>query len=300
MGYTKATNTRTATTATQAIGVGGVDGVNSNSFIFTAVEDLGGGLKATGVIQQRLRAATSTNSNVGANQNVDGQGGDLYLQVDGGFGSVRLGKYTFLSHSSYNPFASRLLTGNGTTASVGINGNNTLSYTTPAVSGFTAAIGVTTATTSAGTDATGLRVNYAAGPINAQFGISLSGLTTGTNQGSNTSLAGTYDFGVAKLFASAYTTKAGAGGSVSSATAIDAASGNQVGISVPVGALTAKLSFRNNKKGTAASAIDRTAAGVDYALSKRTTLIAEFAADKQADTGVAKTNNVFVGLAHTF
>jgi hypothetical protein len=295
MGYTKATTARTASSATQSIGVGGVDAVNSNSFIFTATEDLGGGLKATGLIQQRLNGA------VGANQNVDGQAGDLSLEVAGGFGSVRVGKYTFLSHSGYNPFASRLVTANGTTASVGINGNNTLSYVTPTMSGFTAAIAATLATSSAGSDAAALRVGYVAGPLNVQAGVSRGGLTTGTGgQATTNSLAGTYDLGTAKMFGSMYTTKAGAGGTVTSATGVPAASGTQIGLSVPMGALTAKLSIRNNKKGDPASAIDRTAAGIDYALSKRTTFVAEFASDKQADTGLYKTNNYFVGLAHTF
>ena len=43
-----------ATKATQRTNIGVLDGSTSNMFVFTASEDLGGGLTATAVIQNRV------------------------------------------------------------------------------------------------------------------------------------------------------------------------------------------------------------------------------------------------------
>jgi len=283
--------------AKQKSSVAGVDAVNSNSFIFTATEDLGGGLKATAVIQQRLAAT-----------NQDSEGGDIYVNLAGGFGQLRAGKWTFNSNSGFNAFASRTVTNVGTTAQqfTGNDGtdststanyvlpnNNIIQYTTPSFSGVTVSVArvFDNSEGGVGADANGIKANYAAGPLAVQVARTENvRKTSSTAKKTTTALSASYDLGVAKVFANYFTTKEAGAAKVS---------GNSLSVAAPVGAFTVKAGIRNDKDATA-TAFDRTAVGVDYALSKRTTLIAETATDKQANTGANKRTNYFFGVAHTF
>ena len=274
----------TETKANQTNTVGGVDTVNSNSFNFTATEDLGGGLLATAVIQNRLTAINGRDATA--------QSGDLYVNLAGGFGQVRAGKFTFNSHAGFNAFASRTVTTVGTTAGQDVGGNNTVQYTTPSFNGFTVTAAMTRdiSAGAAGKDGTGIKANYAQGPLSVQVAR-----TTGTKDAANaakvetTALAASYNMGVAIVYANNFSTK------TNGATT---AKGNSFSVAAPMGAVTLRAGVMNNSVNN--NLLDRTAVGVDYALSKRTTLIAETATDKTAVTGVGKRTNYFVGVAHTF
>ena len=105
------------TVAGQLTRIAGADIVTGNSVYFTAVEDLGGGLKVTGQIQQRIGATAGAGATAPSdNQNAWLATGDLFVQVDAGFGSIKAGKYTFASNAGYNAFGVRALTSLAVTA----------------------------------------------------------------------------------------------------------------------------------------------------------------------------------------
>ena len=287
--------------------IAGADIVTGNSVYFTAVEDLGGGLKVTGQIQQRIGATAGGITTAPTdNQNVWLATGDLFVQVDAGFGSIKAGKYTFASNAGYNTFGVRALTALSVTAQA-MGGDNTVQYTTPSISGLTATLGITVPGTKVGQDpGIGLKLNYAAGPLSLQLAQSstvngdsrtaVAPVATVTASGKATvsTLGANYDFGAAKLSAAYFRRTADL---PVAATAPDS-NGFSAGIAVPVGAATFKAGVMNNAKTDIL--VDRTSYGVDYSLSKRTMLIAEYARDKRAASNDQATNNYFLGLSHTF
>lgn len=289
--------------------IAGADIVTGNSVYFTAVEDLGGGLKVTGQIQQRIGATAGGSATAPTdNQNTWLATGDLFVQVDAGFGSIKAGKYTFASNAGYNAFGVRALTGLAVTAAApSMGGDNTVQYTTPSMSGLTATVGVSVPGTKVGQDpAVGLKVNYAAGPLSVQFAQSSSvngdaraavspvAAVTATGKAMVSTLGANYDFGAAKLWSSYFRRTA----DLPVAATAPQANGFSAGITVPVGAATFKAGVMNNAKTDIL--VDRTSYGVDYSLSKRTMLIAEYARDKRAASNDQATNNYFLGLSHTF
>jgi len=279
-----------------------VDAFNSNNFTLTATEDLGGGLKATGVIMQRK-----------GDNNEDAITGDMYLDVSGGFGAVRIGQWTWNSLSGYNAFASRTHSSLAGTAATGVGGSDTIGYTTPAFNGFTIGVGYRPRPTSSVADTDdgiGIKSTYSAGPLSVQVAHTRAAtIVGGSAQVEVNSLGASYDLGVAKIFFNTY--QQSAGRTLTSANAdmvrFDE-SGNSISVAVPMGALTLKGGMINRGKNTAtaetsatsAGAIDRVAFGADYALSKRTTLIADFGSQKQAVDGTVKANTFHIGALHTF
>ncbi len=311
--------------------VGGADQVTGNSLYYTAVEDLGGGMKVTGVIQQRFGAGFGSSSAAPSdNQNaaITGSGiGDMYVQLDGSFGTIRAGRSTFTSNAGYNVFGVRSITALGVTAgATGLtsNGDNNVWYTTPSFSGLKVSLGLGLPGTKIGHEpAVGIKLNYDAGPLSVQAARTNSvngsetrtattlnnGLTYTTN-GSPTAVslaaypatgkisvdtvAANYDFGVARVSAAFFRREAAA----PVLPTAPKANGYSMGVAIPLGAATVKAGIMNNSKTD--TLLDRQAIGVDYALSKRTTLIAEYARDKRALSGDHTSNNAFVGMSHTF
>lgn len=294
--------TRTAAGVTKAATIGPVDTNNSNRINVIAVEDLGGGLKVTGRVDNRL-----TNANTARNT------GDMFVQVDAPFGSIRVGQYTFASHAGWNAGSARQLSSLATAAQSLTP--NVMSYTSPAVSGLTlaAAVDLDTSAGSVGKEGWGLKLNYAAGPVGAQVSYTTAPkVTASMTPVTVLGLAASYDFGVAKVFYNQTDSRAGnntvattAAGYFSAATAAGAGSvsahtGNSLSLSVPMGAASLKAGFVNRKGDSNATIVDRSMVGIDYSLSKRTTLVAEFGQDKQAVTGANRATNSFVGINHTF
>ncbi len=97
--------------------INGIDIYNSNSMALVATEDLGGGMTASAKLQWRLNNMAERGT------------GDQYVELAGGFGSLRIGQFTFASHSGYNPFASTHASTGGGAAAIG--GANTVAYTSP-------------------------------------------------------------------------------------------------------------------------------------------------------------------------
>jgi len=293
----------------EAKGATALDGFNSNNFTISATEDLGGGLKATAYMMQRKDKSGA-----------DSTTGDFYVRLAGAFGTVQTGQYTWASYAGWNAFGSRSSSGLNGTAGAGVGGSNTFEYITPNISGLTVSIAMTAkpaANTSTAAslpfakNGSGIKVNYVNGPLSlvAFRTSSATASTTDLEAAKVSSVGAMYDFGMAKVFWNAYSQSAGQ--SLTSANAIATRvdeTGNSLSVQVPVGAATLKAGFINRGKntGTAATssatpgAFDKSSVGVDYALSKRTTLIADYATSKQAVAGTFKSTNYFVGVQHTF
>jgi predicted porin len=268
----------------------GQDIFNSNSMKLTASEDLGGGLTATGVLQQRFTGETMAETT----------GGDITIEVAGGFGSLKMGQFTFISGSGYNPFASTTAASVAPSGAV-VGGKDTIAYTSPDFSGLTVALATTfDQTAGLGKPGIGVRVGYSAGPLSIQYGSTTAESNVAATAGAKlTSMMAKYDTGMGTVYVSSYDQVGGQDGNATTNPALQE-KGVGIGASIPVGALTFKIGNMNRSSTSSSStAKDRTSYGVDYALSKRTTAVIEIGADK-AVVGGAKTNTSWIGVNHSF
>jgi len=186
----------TSTTASndrKLTGTGGstgtaVGGWSDSQVVFTANEDLGGGLKATGVFTQRL----TNDGNWGGNR-------DKFLDLAGGFGSVRIGRFVpavsnfggYGNNGTTNTAGHSLGFFNGATGDTGAEfftgatstgdyhrQNGVLQYTTPTFSGFVSTVGVVRTSDDlssqpgkAKIEQNGITVNYSAGKLAVGVGF---------------------------------------------------------------------------------------------------------------------------------
>jgi len=180
-------------------------------------EDLGGGLKLNFVLEGGLGAQTA----------FAGFARAQYVELAGSFGSVSIG-WRDLGTTNIDDLVSQAgnlgammtgadgagitnITGNGD--GLGNDNSNKIIYTTPNMGGFTAEIGYSAphviASGAASRDAngavvsetqTGVRIDYAQGPLKAAFGITKGASTGATNTDRKLTAAGvSYDLGVASF-----------------------------------------------------------------------------------------------------
>lgn len=300
--YESTTSTVGATgVSTDANGLRVTDG----DFGLTAVEDLGGGMKATANMAVQSRGRDTAIA-----------GRDASLTVAGGFGSVLIG-----SIESANGILG--LGGAGSPGMYGLDGSATLSaasnvdilrYYTPNMSGFTGYVSLIDATaavtvanptgqslgmgsTATTQDATQIGLTFAAGAVAAAADYTKYGLNAVAAGADNRlRMSGSYDLGVAKLGAGYEKRK-------STAAANNGASDLLVGVAVPMGATTFGLNYARRT----VDGVDQNASGYDigvkYDLSKRTyvafayqNVTAGAAAGVTADTA----KKYRVQLAHSF
>ena len=294
---------------------------------FTGTEDLGGGLKASFVTTVDLRGEGTT-----------GFSRDQNLALSGGFGTVRVGKfvaasaYGFHSYSgagsaSYGSFYSLGTGGAGnvnSAASVGgsfeRNGNQ-IQYTTPNIAGLTvnASVGKNSvddsATTGkAETDQQGLSVAYAAGPLSVGLGTNKRDVSAegGTSEEAELTWFGaSYNLGVAKITVSQAKREGSDISAAGVSTLADDFSITGVGVSVPMGAMTFRVSAFNGENGKTVATTDNEdlsgyQASVMYALSKRTSVYAligeqkiKRASGNTAGSAITTSGNM-IGLMHAF
>lgn len=291
----------------------------ANAISINTVEDLGGGLRGGFSSQIRYNAPNGNfNSNTGgSSSNPLFHAANAYLS--GGFGTVRIGRIAENNNCSFDPWAcgggAALAAGVGaatpgagyTSALIGAGSQaSSVSYTTPTINGFSAAL-QTTLTPTAGVAASSaltagrtnerrvMNVNYANGPIAAQFikvdGGASTGATTADNASEATGIAASYNFGVAKLNVMNAVNKDAAGTKTADVTSVSG--------TVPMGAYTILAGYNSNS----VNKHSKTAVGVNYALSKRTTLGADvFKAEGiAAVSGSGAASNGFaLRMAHTF
>jgi len=287
-------------------------GGGANAINIVTVEDLGGGLKGGFDSQIRFSAATGDRGSSG-NGNALFHGANAYL--GGGFGTVRVGKIIENNNCGFDPWA---CTGGaglvaGATGSIGGAGQglvgaltiqNAVSYATPTIAGFSA--NYQTSVSALTTERQTLALNYANGPLAAQVLLTdgagntagdFSSLSTATmtplsttgTKAKATAVSASYDFGVAKVSLINAVTK--------NASDVKTNDITSIGASIPMGAITVLAGYSKDK-GTARTAANDTkmGLGVNYALSKRTTLGADVFKQEQVggNTGfVARVRHTF-------
>jgi hypothetical protein len=250
--------------------------------------------------------------------------------VSGGFGTVRAGKIAEASNCGFDPWGcgggAALAAGVGsatpgagyTSALIGAGTQAaSVSYATPTINGFSASFQTTlspaplarAATTAASAansafvtgrtnERSVLGINYAKGPLTAQYlnvqGGPSTGATTADDKSEGTSIGASYNFGVARIGLVNAVNKSGAGAKIADVTSVSA--------TVPMGAYTILAGYNSNS----VNKHSKTAIGVNYALSKRTTLGADvFKAEgiagvaKAVDTVAASTSTATPGAAGT-
>jgi predicted porin len=269
---------------------------------FKGVEDLGGGLKASFLLENDFDTAKD------ATGNFSSKGGEQYLAIEGGFGKIAAGAPntpTLTAQSAANPFGTKIGSGFGVLNTSHVRNNNTVMYTAPAFSGFSVAAAYSFKTKAdanpstaiaAVADITDIGLKYDNGPLAA--GVSaykVAGLS-GAADNKETNLYATYDMGVAKLGAGYYTEKTG--------TTVDT-KGYNVSANVPLNASLNLLANFGKKDDKAVANADATigAIGLKYTLSKRTSVYARYVNQKNdnvASNAVAKVQTTLVGVQHNF
>ena len=280
--------------------------------VFTAVEDLGNGLKAT------ANFAFQTGGRTIAAGNRDGN-----LILSGGFGAVAFGSIDASNGITGLGGAGAPVWGNLEGPVLTDSGNNDyFSYTTPTMSGFSAKLMVleasntTTAATGANTfagldsasstatqDATLIGLNYVNGPLTIAADMTDYGYNADVTvlNTSRTRISASYDLGVAKVGFGRESRDAKATPTSASVTTADTI----VGVSIPVGALTLGFNYATGKTATDAFTVKGTELGAKYDLSKRTYVALQTQNVKNADIFGAKatTNSATrhrIQLAHSF
>ncbi len=304
------------TTVKQTAGVQG--GMSGNRIGFKGTEDLGGGLKANFVVELGLDP-TEANSAFGDNNR------QSYVGVEGAFGTFNMGRQYSLHH--LNQGAGDMLGNlNGQTGYMGafdslVRVSNSFIYTSPSFSGFTVAaemaLGETIKNSTTNNEklneTTGVRVNYANGPLAVGYAYEQTKngtLSDGTFLGSlgldwdddgaadtlaydkrkANNLYASYDFGVAKV------------GFVNNSTKYDDVkwTNNTLSAAVPMGAATLFGSTSSGKiKADGQAKVSAYQLGASYALSKRTNVYAFTGQQKWKDLE-AKVTQTTVGLRHSF
>lgn len=282
-------------------GVAAVEsGTLNESYIgFKGQEDLGGGLKAFFQLESVIGADTGT-----AGSDTGFWGRTSIIGLAGDFGTATLGNartLNFLANQAYNPFgATGLLSTSSRLYGFDSNFQNSITYTSPNLSGFTAAVQIGLSENEvdgSDDDAYGLQLNYAAGPLAIGFTYedaedSVPALRDNSNRWQ---LGASYDFGAAKLF-----------GQIGKAEIND---GNdedlkffQIGAALPLSnAGNVLVSYAQNKRDDEKDR--QLSLAYDHSLSKRTGAYVGLVHQKiepvaagQDDSG----NSFFVGVRHSF
>ena len=252
-------------------------GVTGGSRIgFKGVEDLGGGMKAAFQLETGYcadSAAGAPNFCTGSNNFMGRQAhGDL----TGAFGAISAGRQYSLGFnnlSTIDPFGTGFAGQvNNIVDPSGIRLNNSVTYSTPNLSGFTAsaeiALGEQTGNWTANRE-TGAGLTYASGP--AYVGFTFYDVSNSSGSGAarkNYLLGGTYDFGVVKVHALAQKSTGAAGLDVLDIMA---------GVTVPVAGGNVMASYiRHNDRSSGDKDANQLGIGYLYPLSKRTAVYTAF------------------------
>ena len=314
---------------------GNNNGWSTSEVRFEGSEDLGGGLKASFALATGLSGGSSPFADR-----------DRFIGLSGGFGSIRMGRFAPAAATGFHGYAAATTNLAGTTYQM-INAgssdvrlgddlsagsfernNNNLQYTSPSMSGFVVNLNYGSATTAdfnnlageAKTTQTGLHLGYSAGPINVGIAtnkreVDAEGTTAATAgssiEGKLTWLGGSYNLGMATVGLAHVqredetTTGAGANTKDSDIKM------NVIGVTVPMGATTLRLSYyAGENEGAAVTTDDLDLKGYQisalYALSKRTSAYFVMGQNKVERAGTntgagarEETANA-IGITHSF
>ena len=273
---------------------------------FKGTEDLGGGLKANFLIENDFDAGKDARQGVaGGVANFGSQGGEVYLNLTGGFGKIALGapNTPTLFTQSQNPFGTKIGGGFGQINSGKVRNNNTVMYSTPTMAGFTGHLAMSTKTKDATNvttvgEITDIGLFYANGPLDVKFSSYKVAATATVVEKTDNNLTAAYDLGVAKVGVAYFTQKA---------TALADAKGMSLFATVPLSAnLSLLANFGQNDSALATNLDSKiSAVGLKYNFSKMTSVYARYA-DQTFDNVAAtaattkKVQTTAIGMMTTF
>lgn len=250
------------------------------------VEDLGGGLKAAFNFEQGINATTgATDSNTfqrAAN-----------VSLMGGFGAVKMGRTLT---PSFFGVAAWELTGTANYsvvakqfgfAGAGSRNNAELSYTTPAMGGFTATLGTILKGNNGTAAKYDMNVIYRGGPLSAALSYNTVAKTAGVSGANGMTLGAKYDFGGFQV-AGSYNDSELAGGAVNS-------KGFSLGGGTTLGPVNLVLDIARDTEAKDTDVLVE----VKYPLSKRTFAYAAFLRDGKGKAATT-VNNYGIGIRHNF
>jgi predicted porin len=283
----------------------GSGGLAGSRLGFRGTEDLGNGLKASFNLEQavNLTSGATDTPTFGRQANIS---------LDGGFGTVKLGRSTTafddINGAANSGFDSDLSATAGTWVDYTGRANAQIYYASPELNGLSGAVGFTLsgnhATTGSTNDITSLHLKYSSGPIYAGFAYQSEGrAAAGAAAIKHTLVNGSYNLGIATLKGSFRTVKNPAGDPWVNPKATE----YQFGVDYPVNSnLTLSVGYANSEtdasrpgdgfKGTSRSA-DAYSLAAGYSLSKRTVVYGGFRNGKR--DGV-KNNFLAAGVNHAF
>jgi len=299
--------------------------VTDGDFRLTATEDLGGGLKATAMMEVQSRG-----------RGTDIAGRDASLMLSGGFGTVMIGAIEAGNGILGLGGAGAPVYGMDGPVIAGAGNTDILRYTTPTMNGFNVYVSLLDAPTAGGMQsaaktqkASQLGFTYSAGPLRVagdyvKANDNAAGYTTPNNwvpkdadgvmenkgglattlRDKRTRLSASYNLGVATV---------GAGYEVdtrkTSATETRKVKDTIIGVSAPLASnITVGLNYATQDTGdTTKPKVKGTDVGVKYDMSKRTYVAFHYQQVKNRDAGStvttgagAKNSKYRIQLAHSF
>jgi len=287
----------------------GQGGMTTSYIGFRGTEDMGNGLKAIFQLENFFQPDTGASGRSSTDPVAFSR--NAWVGLSGNFGKFTVGRHTnqyYVAMSEVNPFQGStafsplvlqsFVANYGATIQGDTVWDNTIQYSSPEISGFTANIQHSFGEV-AGSDSianNGLHVRYDQGPFSTTFAAQRVKLVSDVpSAAQNSILAGaSYDLGLVKIFASAQTTQRDVS-EVQSKT-------YQLGGSVPVTVMSSILLSwatttiaQPHKNDTTRNTA---ALGYDYFLSKRTDIYCTYLYDKLTANSVG--NSYVVGMRHTF
>ena len=306
------------------------NGRGTSQITFKVSEDLGGGLTAIALMENDFQAQNKEDQiGKGADQglpaggtNFGSGGGEIYTGLTGGFGTIKLGapNTPTLTTQAAQPFGTKLGSGfgEGVMGAAKVRQSQTVQYATPVFSGLTLVWGhsfgnnadanaiYSSAPSSTGAGA-GTQVGavddlgafYANGPVSVQLTQWKQAAATSTNQNDVlTSYNASYTFGAAKVIVGGHNQTAN-GGTIGKDN-----QGSFYAATYNMGATTLMGQVaKNTDKSTAAANQSLTGLGLDYALSKNTTVYARYSSltvDNAAAAAIAKQTKTAAGIQINF
>lgn len=285
-------------------------GLQTSFWGFGGTEDLGDGLKAIFAVEGYLLLDTGAGGRTATDALFSR---NAYIGLQGAAGEIKIGRVLnplFVATAQSNPFGGSIRLAPllahlwsipmGRTVYGDTSWDNAISYTTPMLGGFKLATYISLGETRFGTRTNnlGATASYQQGPwmatLSAQRVRVGPGLASiGPSEQRTWFAGGSYNFGIAKLFAS-WDTANNRAPDGKGRTA-------QAGVAVPAGPGSVLLSWaqtRSSGAGLADTRRDTGALGYNYFLSKRTELYAVFQNDKLSTASLGKTYAVGMRLRY--
>lgn len=284
--------------------------ITTNQIVISGAEDLGGGLKAnfrvlTGFnsdTNTRTQATAVTEEGLASNTGgFDFGGRGIQVGVSGGFGSIDLGKSTGVHSNAVvvtGGFFGNQTAVSTTAASLRARPNNSITYSTPTVSGMRGQLvyGLGSEADPSTSKQTELAAFYSAGNLSLSIGHgSIADVAAAGNDVTESSAFVNYRVGNINIRGRYLAT-------THKTTTTSEMASYSLGVSFPLsGALSGAVEMVNlDSKATTDADFDKTAVGVFYDFSKRTNVYAVYTRQDQKLSTLQDPTVMAVGLRHNF